>query len=122
MKSARIVLTTRYGRDRVKPAGVRRVRDERNRSHAILWIEPTQGHEIERRRAERARQLVFGATAEHQVISQCIQVMPRVAERVSNANRARYALRASPDAHQRKDQTLIISTQRKRQSVREALE
>jgi hypothetical protein len=32
-------------------------------------------------------------------------------ERVSNADRARYALRASPNAHQGKDQTIIISLQ-----------
>jgi uncharacterized protein (DUF2252 family) len=30
-------------------------------------------------------------------------------ERVSNADRARYALRASPNAHQRKDYTITIS-------------
>jgi hypothetical protein len=30
-------------------------------------------------------------------------------ERVSNADRARYALRASPNAHQPKDQTITIS-------------
>jgi hypothetical protein len=33
-------------------------------------------------------------------------------QRVSSADRARYALRASPNAHQRKDQTITISLQK----------
>jgi hypothetical protein len=34
-------------------------------------------------------------------------------QRVSNADRARYALRASPDAYPRKDEILIMSIQKK---------
>src|SRR6516164_8766132 len=34
-------------------------------------------------------------------------------ERVSNADRARYALRASPNAHRQKDQTFTISLQKR---------
>jgi hypothetical protein len=39
--------------------------------------------------------------------------MPTMVERVSNADRARYALRASPNARQRKDQTFTISLREK---------
>ena len=38
-------------------------------------------------------------------------------QRVSNADRARYALRVTPNAHQRKDQTITISPER-RNSIR----
>ena len=34
--------------------------------------------------------------------------MPIMVERASNADRARYALRTSPSAHRRKDQTIKI--------------
>jgi hypothetical protein len=36
-----------------------------------------------------------------------------MAKRVSNADRAKYALRASPGAHEQKDQTSIISNPEK---------
>ena len=39
-------------------------------------------------------------------------------QRVSNADRARYALRATPNAHQRKDQTIKIPLQKRRNSTR----
>src|SRR5271165_6101099 len=39
-------------------------------------------------------------------------------ERVSNADPARYARRATPNAHQRKDQTIKISLQKRRTQPR----
>jgi hypothetical protein len=41
-------------------------------------------------------------------------VKASMVERVSNADRARYALRASPNARQQKDQTVTISLQEKK--------
>jgi hypothetical protein len=40
-------------------------------------------------------------------------------ERVSNADRVKYALRASPNAHLRKNQTITISIRQRRNSTRD---
>jgi hypothetical protein len=46
--------------------------------------------------------------------AQVDSVKSMMVERVSNADRAGYALRAFPNAHQPKDQTITISLQKRR--------